>query len=96
MADITITKSRGKKYIGGASPIVPSYVVGEAPPPNNPPGTNTGVQGIGITLNDKVIGGVKSRIELADTLSIPQYWEYNVRKLTVEGVINSDGQINIG
>ena len=41
MADIPINKSRGKRYIGGASPIVPSYVQGDAPPPNNPPGSGS-------------------------------------------------------
>jgi len=39
MADISISKSRGKKYLGGASPMVPAFIVGDDPIPLNPPGT---------------------------------------------------------
>lgn len=39
MTDISITKSRGKKYLSGAAPMVPAYVVGEDPIPLNPPGS---------------------------------------------------------
>jgi len=41
MADILISKSRGKKYIGGSSPMVPAFIVGDDPIPLNPPGSNT-------------------------------------------------------
>jgi hypothetical protein len=51
--------------------------------------------GIGITLNDKVIGGVKSRIESEDVLTIPEFYEYNVFSLNIEGVINNNGIIHI-
>jgi len=39
MADISISKSRGKKYLGGSSPMVPAFIVGDDPIPLNPPGT---------------------------------------------------------
>ena len=51
--------------------------------------------GVGVTLNDKIIGGVKSFIESDETLSIPEYYEYNLHKLTVDGMINCYGTINI-
>lgn len=51
--------------------------------------------GEGITLNNKVIGGVKSFIESADVLDIPQYWEYNLYKIDVDGTVLLDGEINI-
>ena len=41
MADISISKSRGKKYIGGSSPMVPAFIVGDDPIPLNPPGSTT-------------------------------------------------------
>jgi len=41
MADISISKSRGKKYLGGSSPMVPAFIVGDDPIPLNPPGSNT-------------------------------------------------------
>lgn len=52
--------------------------------------------GIGITLNGKVIGGVKRLIEEDDTLVIPEHWDYNIKSLTVDGEIINDGQILIG
>ena len=59
MADIPINKSRGKRYIGGASPIVPAYVQGDAPPPNNPPGS--GSLGNFVTLDTtQTITGAKT------------------------------------
>lgn len=54
-----------------------------------------GVSGIGITLNDLVIGGVKTLIETNDILEIPVNWDYNTCSLSVEGTINVEGQINI-
>lgn len=56
-------------------------------------GTTTEV-GIGIFLNDLVIGGVKRKIEETDFLNIPEYWDYDVFTLQVDGVINCYGQIN--
>lgn len=41
MEDISISKSRGKKYLGGSSPMVPAFIVGDDPIPLNPPGSNT-------------------------------------------------------
>ena len=64
-------------------------------PPLNPnfPGTS----GIGIRLNGLVIGGVKRFIEINDILDIPNYWEYNVFDLDVDGRIDidADGMINL-
>ena len=57
-------------------------------------GDSTSV-GIGITLNNKVIGGVKTKIENDDVLDIPLDWEYNCTHLVVEGVINNNGELNI-
>jgi hypothetical protein len=51
--------------------------------------------GIGIRLNGSIIGGVKSLIDFGDTLDIPVNWEYNVRRLTVNGKINALGVINM-
>jgi len=50
---------------------------------------------VGIKLNGRSIGGVKSLIELNDTLEIPENWNYNTFSLDVDGVINMDGQINM-
>jgi hypothetical protein len=57
-------------------------------------GTTTEV-GIGIFLNDLVIGGVKRVIETNDVLDIPEFWDYDVFTLHVEGIINCMGQINM-
>lgn len=51
--------------------------------------------GTGIRLNDAVLGGVKTLIEDNDILEIPDYHDYNTFDLTVDGVINCDGQINM-
>lgn len=56
-------------------------------------GTTTEV-GIGIFLNNLVIGGVKQLIECTDLLEIPLHWEYNVTRLSVDGIIENDGIIN--
>lgn len=58
-------------------------------------GGGVGVSGIGITLNYLVIGGSKSFIEENDILNIPEKWEYDVKRLNVQGVINCEGEINI-
>jgi len=57
--------------------------------------TDISISGIGITLNDKIIGGVKNKIELLDVLHIPENYEYNLLSLHVDGVINCEGTINI-
>lgn len=56
---------------------------------------NASVVGVGITLNDKVIGGVKNNILINETLNIPENYEYNVYSLDVQGTINNSGVINI-
>jgi len=97
MADISISKSRGKKYLGGSSPMVPSFIVGDDPIPLNPPGSPVSeFTGIGIKINGRVIGGVKKLIELTDILTIPIYYEYNVfaSSLDVDGLIENEGEIN--
>lgn len=52
-------------------------------------------ESVGITLNDKYIAGVKNYIETNDTLNIPEYYEYNLNKLNIDGTINLDGEINL-
>jgi hypothetical protein len=52
MADVNINKSRGKRFIGGVTPSIPSYPDGTVPPVVNPPGT---------------IGGPSNFISLTDT-----------------------------
>ena len=51
--------------------------------------------GIGILLNDKVLGGFKSYILPSDVLTIPENYEYNGYLLNIEGVVNCNGTINI-
>lgn len=51
--------------------------------------------GAGITLNGKVIGGVKSLIAENELLHIPADWEYNAFNLCVRGNITTFGSINI-
>lgn len=53
------------------------------------------IDGLGITLNGNVIGGVKNNIDITDELNIPENWEYNIKSLTVNGEINCSGDINI-
>ena len=97
MADILITKSRGKKYLGGSAPMVPSFIIGDDPVPLNPPGSNPIFDaGVGIKLNSQVIGGVKRIIELNDILDIPIHWQYIVSNLDVDGIIINDGEIILG
>ena len=52
-------------------------------------------ESVGITLNNKYIAGVKNYIEVNDILNIPEYYEYNVNKLNIDGTINLDGEINL-
>lgn len=51
--------------------------------------------GIGITLNNSYIAGVKSKIDVNDVLDIPEYWEYNLYELEILGFVNCNGTINI-
>ena len=51
--------------------------------------------GVGIKLNNQVLGGVKSVIQSDEVLDIPTDYEYNIYKLTVLGTINVRGTINI-
>jgi hypothetical protein len=90
MADVNITKSKSITIRGGVTPSNP--VIPETPvPPVTPPGTF----GIGITLNGRVIGGVKRLIEENEFLDVPLHWEYNVVFLDVIGTIDLQGEINI-
>lgn len=57
-------------------------------------GGDVNVVGVGVTLNGKVIGGVKSLIEENETLIIPDNYEYNVFKTTIDGTIILDGTLN--
>lgn len=50
--------------------------------------------GVGVKLNGKVLGGVKTLIEEDDTLTIPANHDYNTYALDVDGIVNCDGQIN--
>lgn len=60
------------------------------------PGDGTPADADGITLNDKTIGGVKSRILETDVLRIPEDWQYIVKNsLSLEGTIINDGEIFI-
>jgi len=51
--------------------------------------------GIGITLNGKYLAGIKYFITSLETLVIPEQYEYNCFLLTVEGVVNNYGIINM-
>jgi len=51
--------------------------------------------GLGIRLNEQIIGGVKSYIEENDILTIPILWDYNTYSLTNKGTIDNQGTINI-
>jgi len=56
---------------------------------------DTASVGVGCMINGKVIGGVKRVIQECDTLTIPEYYEYNTMRLQVEGLINVQGNLNI-
>jgi len=51
--------------------------------------------GVGIRLNGDVIGGVKSLIEDTEELVIPENYEYNIHDLSIKGVVQCNGNINI-
>lgn len=54
------------------------------------------LEGTGILLNGKVIGGVKKVISETENLVIPEDWQYNTKNsLSLEGVIENDGEIHI-
>lgn len=48
---------------------------------------------VGVLLNNKIIGGSKNFIETSDILQVPDYFQYFVRNLKVDGEIKSDGEI---
>jgi len=58
-------------------------------------GGDVSLTGIGILLNGKVLGGIKTKIEETDTLEIPENYDYNTFSLIIAGIINCNGQINI-
>lgn len=51
--------------------------------------------GIGCTLNEKIIGGVKPYIEETDILFIPENFDYNTMSLKIDGNVIIEGQLNI-
>jgi len=51
--------------------------------------------GTGVKLNGKVLGGIKTFIESADLLDIPENHDYNTFNLKVEGVVKNNGIIRI-
>ena len=53
----------------------------------------TAIGGVGVMINNNVIGGVKRVIEENETLTIPEHYEYNVHSLDNYGTINNSGQI---
>lgn len=58
-------------------------------------GGETGIVAAGCTINDKVIGGVKSHILTDDVLVVPEGYDYNTFPMKVDGDIILDGEINI-
>lgn len=98
---VTVSKFYSRKIREGAAPSNPGNVdqPDAIPPVLNPPGSNPAIDsGIGIKLNSLVIGGVKRLIETNETLIIPIYWQYNIHGLTldVDGIIQNNGEVNIG
>lgn len=88
LEDGTFVGMRGKINFTGAVSVADD-------PVNERVNVNIGGDGIGIFLNDKVIGGVKREIELTDTLNIPEKWQYNLfGSLEVDGLVQNDGEIN--
>lgn len=51
--------------------------------------------GVGVRLNGKVMGVVKTFIEEDETLEIPAKYDYNTFSLSNAGIINCEGKINI-
>lgn len=51
--------------------------------------------GVGVRINGDLIGGVKSLIEAAETLTIPENYDYNIHTLNVQGAVDNQGQINL-
>ena len=50
---------------------------------------------VGVKLNAQTFGGVKTTIESADVLDIPQFYAYNTTRLNVAGVVEVAGEVNI-
>lgn len=96
MADVSVNIYQSVTNRDGVSTPVSGVITGDPlPNPLNPPSGT--FNGIGITINGKNIGGVKNYILSTETVNIPSYWEYNLFKLTVDGIIDIDelGTINI-
>ena len=51
--------------------------------------------GVGVKLNNVVVGGIKTHIQESEVLNIPADFDYNTYTLTVSGIVQCDGQINI-
>lgn len=58
-------------------------------------GGDVSVIGVGCTIDEKVIGGVKQVIYSGETLEVPEDFEYNVSRLSVQGIANVQGTINV-
>ena len=52
----------------------------------------------GITVFDGIksryLSGTKNYIALNEELTIPQYYEYNLFELNIDGIVNNNGTIN--
>ena len=94
MANVPVIISRSiTERVNG---IISSPPASNVNPPALNPNEGGGGAGVGITLNNRWIGGVKRIIETSDVLNIPPYWQYNVFQLQIDGlvIIESTGSIN--
>lgn len=94
MANVPVIISRS--ITERANGIISSPPASNVNPPALNPNEGGGGGGVGITLNNRWIGGVKRIIETSDVLNIPPYWQYNVFQLQIDGliIIESTGSIN--
>ena len=51
--------------------------------------------GVGVKINGKVVGGVKTYIEEIDILDIPTFFDYNTYRLQIAGLVRTNGTIRI-
>ena len=58
-------------------------------------GGETSEIGVGATINDKVIGAIKTRILNDEVLKVPENYDYNTFFLDMEGSASIEGNINI-
>lgn len=99
MANVQGTFYRGETQRSGVTPTSPPNAGDDPVGPLNPPGSNPVLNaGIGIKLNGQVIGGVKRVIIFNEVLDIPVFWQYNIHGLTldVDGIIQNNGEVNVG